>query len=132
MSDAKLGICEAEHFLKSRFGDVGEVAILRGGEWSTAFGFVAELQDLVVRFGKYAVDYHKDLMASSWAAPGLPIPEVVEIGTAFNGSFAVSKRLFGEKLDQRRSANGAELQFESCLDHGVLSMCTVLRVRSGH
>jgi len=36
-----------------------------------------------------------------YAAPGLPVPEIIEIGSAFDGYYALSKRIEGSFLEDR-------------------------------
>ena len=86
-------------FLRGRLEEVGGVEAIRGGEWSQAFSFRAGELEYVVRFGAYREDYEKDRVASRYAGPDLPIPEVREVGEAFGGAYAVSTRVHGEPLD---------------------------------
>jgi hypothetical protein len=39
-------------FLVERFGPVGEVALLQGGAWSSAYSFWADGRELVLRVGR--------------------------------------------------------------------------------
>ncbi|MHB8378366.1 MAG: phosphotransferase family protein [Acidimicrobiales bacterium] len=90
-------------FLDLHYGDaVGAVTLLGEGDWSRAFAFQKDGQDFVIRFGRYREDFEMDRHAATFAGPSLPIPVVVEIGTAFDGAFAISERhrgLFLEQLD---------------------------------
>ena len=52
----------------------------------------------MIRFGKYVDDFRKDQLAYAYTAPGLPIPQVVDIGTAFDGYYAISTRAYGLSL----------------------------------
>jgi hygromycin-B 4-O-kinase len=92
-------IQRVESLLEERFGDVAAPVPLAGGEWSQAFGFRAQGRELVIRFGHSAEDYAKDRSAARFASSDLPIPRVVETGTAFDGVFSVSERAFGRHLD---------------------------------
>ena len=94
-----LHLADIEPFLRERYEAVTDLELLQGGAWSAAFGFRAAGRPLVVRFGQHAQDYEKDRMAGGWARSGLPAPRVMEIGVAFDGVFAVSQRLPGDKLD---------------------------------
>lgn len=69
------------------------------GAWSQCFGFKRETQELVIRFGRHVDDFQKDQFASAWATPGLPIPEVVEIGQVLDRFYAVSTRVRGAPLE---------------------------------
>ncbi len=89
-----------EAFLLDRFGpSVRNVAPLTGGEWSQAFAYRVEDQDLVVRFSALEGAFRKDEIASRYASPALPIPAILEIGEAPAGFFAISERRFGEVLE---------------------------------
>ena len=100
MADPEINVADAERFLRARFEAVTAVELLKGGSWSTAFGFRSAERSLVVRFGRYGEDYQKDRIAGGWARPRLPAPTVVEIGDAFEGAYAVSTRLTGEPIDR--------------------------------
>lgn len=91
----------AEAFLVSRFGGGGyEVARLGRGEWSQAFAFRRGGEDYVIRFGAHLQDFAKDrLAAARYACSALPVPSVIELGQASGGHYAISKRVFGEYID---------------------------------
>lgn len=100
----------ARRFLEQHLPEaVSGVVPLAGGTWSQAFAFRAGELDLVVRFGTHVGDYRKDRRASAWRSPELPIPEVVEIGEAFDAHFAISTRAHGEPLESVRPAQWATL-----------------------
>src|SRR5579862_555085 len=91
----------ATHFLAERYGPAAqEVVALGGGDWSRAYGFRLNGRDLVVRFGQHVEDYEKDRWAMQLSSPELPVPEVLEIGRAGEGYFAVSERRFGKFLEE--------------------------------
>jgi hygromycin-B 4-O-kinase len=59
----------------------------------------------VIRFGNHVDDFEKDQRAYAYASPELPIPQVLEIGQAFERYYAVSTRVHGvplESLDEAR------------------------------
>ncbi len=90
----------AERFLTSRFGaDIESVQLIGQGEWSSAYAFRRDGADYVVRFGAFQEDFAKDRLAAAFSSPALPIPNVVEIGEAFGGCYAISERVFGTFLD---------------------------------
>lgn len=66
------------------------------GAWSRCYGFKLGQDDLVIRFGQFAEDFLKDKQASLFASPELPIPELLTIGKALNGYYAVSRRVYGK------------------------------------
>jgi len=95
----------ATAFLDERFEGVREVEAFSGGEWSSAFGFRTGDGEFVARFGAYRFDYEKDRIASRYAGPDLPIPEVIEVGDALGRAYAVSRRLRGEAFDRQDEAS---------------------------
>jgi len=91
---------QAQAFLTQHFGAApSEIFPLGEGAWSQCFGFVHQDRNLVIRFGKYVDDFQKDQLAHTFASPDLPIPEVLEIGTALDGYFAISTRVVGIPLE---------------------------------
>jgi hygromycin-B 4-O-kinase len=105
---APVGLEQAAAFLADRYaGRAAGVTELGGGDWSRAYSFDLDGRSLVARFGAYREDFEKDRMAMAFAGPDLPVPEVIEIGSAFGGCYALSERSFGvflESLDRRRLA----------------------------
>lgn len=56
----------------------------------------------MVRLGRYEADFRKDERAARWRSVRLPVPEMLEIGPAGDGFYAISRRahgLFLEGLD---------------------------------
>jgi hygromycin-B 4-O-kinase len=91
---------EAERFLSRLLGrDVGGLELVGEGAWSKCFGFVDAERELVVRFGRFVADFEKDRRAGAFNSSALPIPRVIEIGTAFDGYFAISTRAHGRPLE---------------------------------
>ncbi len=98
-------IKQARAFLTRHLGiEPAEVALLGAGAWSQCFGFVYEERDLVIRFGKYVSDFEKDQLAHRYASPDLPIPELLEIGAALDGYYAISTRAYGVPLESVSAA----------------------------
>lgn len=99
---SSVDLAQAQEFLEGHLGAVRDVELVGEGEWSRCFGFVHQGTELVIRFGRHVEDFRRDQLASQWAAPDLPIPEVTEIGEAFGAWFAISTRARGtawERLD---------------------------------
>jgi aminoglycoside phosphotransferase (APT) family kinase protein len=100
------GLGEAAGFLAARYaGQARDVAELGGGDWSRAFSFRLDGRDLVARFGHYGEDFARDQQAMALSAPVLPVPRVLETGSALGGAYAISERRFGvflETLDAAR------------------------------
>ena len=96
---------QAMAFLARRFGDgVRDVSPIGHGEWSRAFTFRHDEADCVVRFSALAEDFAKDRLAARYASLTLPIPAVIEMGEAFGGFYAISKRATGDYLDDLDAA----------------------------
>ncbi len=85
--------------------NASNVAKIGAGAWSTAFGFQAGERHLVIRLGQHESDFRRDQAMAQLAAPGLPIPEVLDVGRASqSGSaaglhYCVSTRTFGTPLE---------------------------------
>lgn len=70
------------------------------GAWSRAFSFRRGANALIVRFGSHGDDFAKDQRAYRYHTPGLPAPEVLAIGPAFGGFYAISRRVWGAPLEE--------------------------------
>jgi hygromycin-B 4-O-kinase len=93
-------IRQAQAFLASHFGpEPSEVVLIGEGAWSRCFGFRRGKEELVIRFGNYVDDFRKDQLAYAYATPDLPIPQVLAIGQAFDGYYAISTRAHGIPLE---------------------------------
>src|SRR5579875_507758 len=91
---------EAAQFLASRFdGQAGDITEIGRGEWSRAYAFRRAGGDYVIRFSAFDEDFCKDQWAARFNAQKLPVPEVLEIGSAFSGFYAISRRAFGRPID---------------------------------
>ena len=99
-------IGQAQAFLAGHFDTPpSDVVLLGEGAWSRCFGFCRDDEELVIRFGKYVDDFQKDQLAYAYAGPELPIPEVIDIGPAFDGYYAISTRVRGIPLERVNSKN---------------------------
>jgi hygromycin-B 4-O-kinase len=85
-------------FLADRYGYVDDVVVLQAGAWSSAYAFVADGRELVVRIGPHRADFDKERIAATWCEPGLPVPDVLDVGDAFDAHYIVSERRHGTKL----------------------------------
>ena len=90
---------EARQFLSSRYGRIEQLEPLAGGFWSSAYGFTVRGRPLVARFGQSRAFFEADRAAMGFRSAALPVPEVLEIGEAFGGHFAVSSRHYGMRLE---------------------------------
>lgn len=94
-------IKQARAFLASYYGsEPSPVGLVGEGAWSRCFGYRRDGQDLVIRFGKFVDDFRKDRFAQRFTAPGVPVPEVLEIGQAYDGFYAIATRAHGSPLDE--------------------------------
>jgi hygromycin-B 4-O-kinase len=73
----------------------GEVEPAGAGAWSRAFSFRRGSDELIVRFGSHGDDFAKDRRAYHYRMAGLPVPEVLALGSAFGGHYAISRRVWG-------------------------------------
>lgn len=95
----------AQAFLTEKLGrTVADVALVGAGAWSRCFGFRLGSDERVIRFGQYVDDFEKDRLAYRYAAPDLPIPEVLNIGTTEAGYYAISRRVYGTPLEEINAA----------------------------
>jgi hygromycin-B 4-O-kinase len=92
---------QAEAFLRRRFGaGVDAVPVARQGEWSRAYAFRHDARDYIIRFSALGEDFRKDVLATRFASPALPIPAIIEIGETDDGFYAISERVPGSFLDE--------------------------------
>lgn len=89
----------ARAFLLERFGSSAQITLMRPGEWSAAYGVRTRDADLVARFSAFDEDFEKDAYAARYASAALPIPRILESGTAGAGYYAVAPRMPGMHLD---------------------------------
>ncbi|UYO05864.1 phosphotransferase family protein [Paenibacillus sp. PSB04] len=91
----------AVRFINSRFDSrAKDIAPVGAGDWSTAYGFTLDGQEMVIRFGAHVEDFQKDQVMGSLAPPMVPVPEVTLIGETSEGFYAVSRRVRGGHLDE--------------------------------
>ena len=82
-------------FLATKVGAVDSLVGLAGDEWSQAFAFDGAAGHYVARFGLDGEDHAKDAVAAGGAGPDLPVPGMVEMGEAFEMSYAITERATG-------------------------------------
>jgi hygromycin-B 4-O-kinase len=83
----------------------GPLRPLGAGQWSRAYAFTLDGQELVARFGAYVEDFEKDRLMSAHSSARLPIPEVLDVGSVNDGEYyAISRRAHGPFLDALDSA----------------------------
>src|SRR5258708_11885802 len=93
---------QAQEFLAGQYGAVEELRPLGGGFWSSAYSFSHAGRELVLRFGANKDWFEADRAALAFASPDLPVPEVAEVGEAFDGAYAISVRCYGINLEDVR------------------------------
>jgi aminoglycoside phosphotransferase (APT) family kinase protein len=93
---------QARDFLAGKYGTVEELQPLGGGSWTSAYSFSHAGRALVVRFGPSKDWFEADRAAVSFSSPGLPVPEVLDVGDAFDGAYAISVRHYGTYLEDVR------------------------------
>jgi aminoglycoside phosphotransferase (APT) family kinase protein len=101
VSEIELTAEDVTSFLVERHGGpVEDLEPLGGGWWSSAWAYRTGPDRLVVRFGHHESWYHADRMAMAFARPGLPVPEVREVGQTGQGlAYAISVRHYGSFLE---------------------------------
>jgi hygromycin-B 4-O-kinase len=98
-------LADARRFATAHYGArATEPQLLGAGDWSQAFSFVVDGQDVVIRFGRHVEDFRKDQVMAGYSSAALPVPAVTEIGRTADGYFAVSERATGQLLDDLDSA----------------------------
>jgi hygromycin-B 4-O-kinase len=96
----KITTQDVEKFLHEHTNKkINEVCSIGNGEWSQAFFYVEENLQKVIRFSNIDEDFLRDQFAYKYSSPKLPIPEIEEIGKAFDRFFAISKKIEGEMID---------------------------------
>jgi aminoglycoside phosphotransferase (APT) family kinase protein len=96
----------------SRFGVVDGLETLSGGFWSSAYGFVSGGRPLVARFGESREWYEADRAAMAFGCADLSVPDVLEVGAALGGAYAISERRYGtylESVDVEKAANSGPM-----------------------
>lgn len=82
-------------WLEARFGPIEAFDALSGGFWSSAWAFSAGGTSLVLRLSDVAESFSIDHAATAFSSPDLPVPDIVDRGTALGHQFAVSRRHYG-------------------------------------
>jgi aminoglycoside phosphotransferase (APT) family kinase protein len=91
---------QVEAFLGDHHGrPVADLTPLTDGFWSSAFGYRVGDDELVARFGQVRQGFEADRAAMAHHSADLPVPEVLAVGEAFGGAFAVSRRHHGRFLE---------------------------------
>ena len=100
MQKRNLAVHEVQAFLQAHHrAPVHDIEPLHGGFWSAAYAYRLDDRALVVRFGASRDGYDMDRAAMAFGGPGLPVPEVLHVGEALGGAFAISVRHRGRFLE---------------------------------
>ncbi|TMB79591.1 MAG: aminoglycoside phosphotransferase family protein [Chloroflexi bacterium] len=92
-------VAQARAVLRDGGHDAQGLTPLKGGAWSTVFGFSEAGQDYVVKFHDRRDDLEKDRFAQRWASPALRTPRVIEIDEIREGAYAILPRVAGAPID---------------------------------
>lgn len=95
----KVAADQARTILREHGHDIGELATLSGGMWSSTFAFAERGHEYVVRFHDRRDDLEKDRIAERWASPRLRTGHIVEIGDLVGGAYGISERVHGTHID---------------------------------
>lgn len=88
---------------------VEHVATVRGGYWSSAWSYRCDGRDLILRLGDSSHGYQIDRAAEAFRMSGVPVPEVVHIGTALGKAAAISVRHSGSFVEEADPSSGAQV-----------------------
>lgn len=88
-------------FVTDRYGDRygGAVEPAGAGSWSRCFGFRLDGAERIIKVSPQLEDLELDRVASTFARPGLPVPQVVDHGDGFDMHFTVADRIPGHPLE---------------------------------
>ncbi len=96
-----------KQFLESKYNTLTNLEPLGAGDWSKAYAFTVNKQELVVRFSDYVDDFRADELSYSFASADLPIPQVFDVGEFDGGYCAISSRHQGRFLE---NSSASELE----------------------
>ena len=88
-----------DFLLKQMDGPVERVQPDGHGEWSKAFTFACGDVCYVARFSSLIEHFLKDQRVMAYGSAALPVPQILQVGEAFGGFFAISKEMAGSFLD---------------------------------
>lgn len=84
-------IDKTSELLQEKFGgEVSQLTLLNGGEWSQAYSFVRDDQKYVLRWCKSSESFEKDAFAANFSSLELPIPTISHQGKKFGEFYAIS------------------------------------------
>ena len=80
-------------------GEIVAIAPLSGGFWSSAFSYRVGSDEFVLRLSDMSEGFIIDAAAMRFTSPDLPVPAVVELGSALGLHFAISRRHYGRFVE---------------------------------
>lgn len=117
---------QAREFLTGKYGAIEELRTLAGGFWSSAYSFSHAGRALVLRLGTNKDWFEAERVAMAFATPDLPVPEVVEIGEAFDMVYAISVRAASRPGSTKQCSRSAVQLWNSiCWSSRKGHSCTV-------
>lgn len=91
---------QIERWLISRHDvAISELSPLAGGFWSSAYAYSVGGDEFVVRISDMHDGFAIDAAAMRFSGPDLPVPTVVETGSALGAYFAISRRHRGRFIE---------------------------------
>lgn len=92
-------------FLQDKFGgQVRDLTLLKGGEWSQAYSFVNQDRKYVLRWSHSAETFEKDSFAGAFSSEAMPIPKIIEYGRHADQHYAISEFAQGRFIDTLSAA----------------------------
>ncbi|MGC8486971.1 MAG: phosphotransferase family protein [Clostridia bacterium] len=93
-------LVQARAYLSHRYRTpLSDLTLVGAGEWSRAYGFCLEGEEVVARFGPYREDFEKDALMARIPHAGVPIPRVLDAASTPWGRMQVAERVHGRFLD---------------------------------
>ncbi len=87
-------------FLQEKLnGEVTELTLLSGGDWSQAYSFMHDHKKYVLRWCHSSETFEKDAAASAFSSEAMPIPKVIDTGKQFDTYFAITEFAQGKFFD---------------------------------
>lgn len=80
-------------------GAFSDLTPLSGGFWSSAFAYRVGADEFVLRLSDMSEGFAIDAAAMRFAAPDLPVPAVLDTGSALGLHFAISRRHHGRFIE---------------------------------
>ncbi len=96
---------ETLQFLQDRLnGDIADLTLLSGGDWSQAYSFMHNHKKYVLRWCHSSETFEKDTFASQFSSRAMPIPKVIDTGMQFDTHYAITEFAYGKFIDKLSSA----------------------------